>query len=87
MSTWPRSPELYHEWKAEEGLVGGHHHRRSRPQRLQPQPQPLREADNQEDVLPLEEAVVLLREAEEERAEVDKALWVILSKLGLVRRE
>jgi type I restriction enzyme M protein len=35
-----------------------------------------------EEVLPLEEAVVLLREAEEERAEADKALNEVLSKLG-----
>jgi hypothetical protein len=34
----------------------------------------------------LEEAVVLLEEAEEERAEVDKALYEVLVKLGLVRK-
>jgi type I restriction enzyme M protein len=33
-------------------------------------------------VLPLEEAVVLLQEAEEERAEADKQLDAVLSKLG-----
>lgn len=36
-----------------------------------------------EEVLPLEEAVVLLKEAEEERAEADRALKEVLSKLGL----
>lgn len=36
----------------------------------------------QEDVVPLEEAVVLLQEAEEERAEADKQLDAVLSKLG-----
>ena len=35
-----------------------------------------------EEVLPLEEAVVLLREAEEERAEADRALQEVLAKLG-----
>ncbi len=35
-----------------------------------------------EEVLPLEEAVVLLREAEEERAEADRALNDVLAKLG-----
>ncbi len=35
-----------------------------------------------EEVLPLEEAVVLLREAEEERAEADAALNTVLAKLG-----
>jgi hypothetical protein len=41
--------------------------------------------NNEEPVFPLEEAMVLLEEAEEERAGVDKALWDILSELGLVR--
>ncbi len=36
-----------------------------------------------EDVLPLEDAVVLLAEAEEERAEADSALRVVLENLGL----
>jgi type I restriction enzyme M protein len=36
-----------------------------------------------EDVLPLEEAVVLLKEAEEERAEADRALDAVLGTLGL----
>jgi type I restriction enzyme M protein len=35
-----------------------------------------------EEVLPLEEAVVLLREAEDERADADKALNKVLGKLG-----
>ncbi len=34
-------------------------------------------------MLPLEEAVVRLREAEEERAEADRALQEVLRKLGL----
>jgi type I restriction enzyme M protein len=34
-------------------------------------------------VLPLEEAMTLLREAEEERAEADAALSEILESLGL----
>ena len=35
-----------------------------------------------EEVLPLEEAVVLLQEAEEERAEADRGLADVLTKLG-----
>ena len=35
-----------------------------------------------EEVLPLEEAVVLLQEAEEERAEADRELDAVLAKLG-----
>ena len=36
-----------------------------------------------EEVLPIEEAVVLLKEAEEERADADRKLKVILEKMGL----
>lgn len=39
--------------------------------------------DDNEDVLPLEEAFVRLREAEEERSEADKALNDVLASLGL----
>ena len=39
--------------------------------------------DEQEDVLPLEDAVVLLAEAEEERAEADEELDAVLTQLGL----
>ncbi len=38
-----------------------------------------------EEVLPLEEAIVLLLEAEEERAEADSNLEAILAKLGFER--
>ena len=40
-------------------------------------------SNHKEEVLPLDEAVVLLSEAEEERQSVDKELSEILSKLGL----
>ncbi len=40
---------------------------------------------DKEDVLPLEDAVVLLREAEEERVEADAALNEVLTMLGLNR--
>ena len=39
--------------------------------------------NHKEEVLPLDEAVVLLAEAEEERQAVDKELKEILNKLGL----
>jgi type I restriction enzyme M protein len=39
--------------------------------------------NNKEDVLPLEEALVLLAEAEEERATADRALDAVLHELGL----
>jgi N-6 DNA Methylase. len=41
--------------------------------------------NGKEEVLPLEEAVVRLQEAEEERAEADRELSQILQKLGLWR--
>jgi len=40
--------------------------------------------NGQEEVLPLEEAVVLLREAEEESMEIDHSLNHVLFNLGLV---
>lgn len=39
-------------------------------------------SNDKEAVLPLEEAVVLLKEAEEERAEADKGLRQVLTQLG-----
>jgi type I restriction enzyme M protein len=44
-------------------------------------------SNNKEEVLPLDEAVVLLAEAEEERQAVDKELKGILNKLGLGKLE
>ena len=43
-------------------------------------------SNNKEETLPLEEAVVLLEEAEEERAEADRTLTEILQQLGLKNR-
>ena len=73
---------LYHEWQAEEGLsavittaqVVQHDYNLS--------PSRYVSTNDAEEVLPLEEAVVLLREAEEERAEADRALQEVLAKLG-----
>ena len=41
-------------------------------------------ASGKEEVLPLEEAVVRLQEAEEERAEADRALNEVLRTLGVL---
>jgi type I restriction enzyme M protein len=40
-------------------------------------------SNDKEEVLPLEEAMVLLREAEEERAQADRDLAQVLRTLGL----
>jgi hypothetical protein len=39
--------------------------------------------DDREEVLPVEEALVLLREAEEERVAADRELKEMLNRLGL----
>jgi type I restriction enzyme M protein len=41
------------------------------------------QVDGGEEILPLEDAVVLLREAEEERATADERLWEVVRSLGL----
>ena len=73
---------LYHEWQAEEGLsavittaqVVQHDYNLS--------PSRYVSTNDAEEVLPLEEAVVLLREAEEEREEADSVLREVLAALG-----
>jgi type I restriction enzyme M protein len=75
---------LYNEWKAEEGssaIVTTAEAARN----YNLSPSRYVSVDGEEEVLPLEEAVVLLEEAEEERAEADKALWEVLGGLGLLR--
>jgi type I restriction enzyme M protein len=44
-------------------------------------------SNNKEEILPLDEAIVLLSEAEEERQTVDRELKDILNKLGLGKPE
>jgi type I restriction enzyme M protein len=74
--------EIYHEWKAEEGLskmittaeVARNDYNLS--------PSRYVSTGTETDVLPLDEAVVLLQEAEEERAEADRELAAVLAQLG-----
>jgi type I restriction enzyme M protein len=80
-----RIGELYHQWE-EEGEVSAvittaeatRNDYNLSPSRY------VRKSD-EEPVVPLEEAIILLEEAEEERAYTDKALREILAQLGLVR--
>lgn len=75
---------LYRDWKEEEGVskvvrteeVAGKNDYNLSPSRYVAQ-------DGEDDTLPLEDAIVLLKEAEEERAGADKRLKGILEKLGL----
>lgn len=75
--------ELYHEWKEEEGLskIITNEEAAANDYNLSPSRYVAR--NDQEDVLPLEDAVVLLREAEEERREADRRLWEVLGVLGI----
>jgi len=75
--------ELYHTWQEHEGVSviitnqdAATHDYNLSPSRYVSQ-------GVQDDVLPLEEAVVRLREAEEEREEADRALSQVLESLGL----
>lgn len=75
--------DLYHAWKAEDhasAIVAREEVARND---YNLSPSRYVATDGTEEVLPLEEAVVLLREAEEERAEADQELHQVLKKLGL----
>ncbi len=74
---------VYREWKAVEGLSAVITTEEAARNDYNLSPSRYVATDEQEKVLPLEEAVVLLREAEEERAEADRALREVLRELGL----
>jgi len=75
--------EIYASWKEEEGIskivknedIAGNDYNLS-PSRYVSQ-------NGNEEILPLEEAIVLVKEAEEERAEADKKLKTVLEQMGL----
>ena len=75
---------LYHDWRAEEGLSAIITNAEAAKNDYNLSPSRYVASGEQEEVLPLEEAVVLLAEAEEERAEADRALDEVLASLGLV---
>ncbi|MBC7098257.1 SAM-dependent DNA methyltransferase [Candidatus Bipolaricaulota bacterium] len=74
---------LYHDWKAEEGLSAIITNEEAARNDYNLSPSRYVATNDQEEVLPLEEAVVLLREAEEERAEAERRLQEVLKILGL----
>ncbi len=74
---------LYHEWKVEDSLSAIITNEEAARNDYNLSPSRYVATDEQEEVLPLEEAVVLLKEAEEERAEADRKLGTILKILGL----
>jgi type I restriction enzyme M protein len=77
-----RIASAYREWKPVEGLVAVVSTAEAAKNDYNLSPSRYVATGGGEEVLPLEEAMVLLREAEEERAEADKALSAVLAKLG-----
>jgi type I restriction enzyme M protein len=75
--------DLYAEWKDEEGLSKVVTKQEAAKNDYNLSPSRYVAQDNGEDVLPLEDAVVQLREAEEEQVEADKKLKEVLRGLGL----
>jgi len=76
--------KIYQSWQPQEGLAAVITQAEAARNDFNLSPSRYVAQNNQEEVLPLEEAVVLLREAEEERAGVDKDLADILKSLGLM---
>ncbi len=74
---------LYHEWRAEQGLSAVITREEAARNDYNLSPSRYVASNDREEVLPLEEAVVRLREAEEERAAADKELQDVLKALGL----
>ncbi len=74
---------LYREWRAEEGLSAVIDKEEAARNDYNLSPSRYVATNDKEEVLPLEEAVILLREAEEERAQADWALQEVLKTLGL----
>jgi type I restriction enzyme M protein len=79
-----RIARVYREWRTEEGLSAIISNEEAAANDYNLSPSRYVAQNDGEDVLPLEEAVVRLREAEEERAEADRALREVLRELGLL---
>jgi type I restriction enzyme M protein len=74
---------LYNEWRAEDGLSAIITKEEATKNDFNLSPSRYVATNDKEEVLPLEEALVLLREAEEERAQADQALKDVLNFLGV----
>ena len=75
--------EIYHGWKAVEGISTVIANTEAAKNDYNLSPSRYVASNGKDEVLPLEEAVVLLREADEEQAEADRALKGVLAELGL----
>jgi len=79
-----RIAALYHEWRAEDGMSTIITNDEAARNDYNLSPSRYVSTNGKEEVLPLEEAVVRLLEAEEERAEADRALNEVLRRLGML---
>ncbi|MBW1946875.1 MAG: SAM-dependent DNA methyltransferase [Deltaproteobacteria bacterium] len=77
-----RIAQVYHDWQAEEGLSAIVSREEAARNDYNLSPSRYVSTGAETEVLPLDEAVVLLAEAEEERAEADRLLHEVLVKLG-----
>jgi type I restriction enzyme M protein len=75
---------VYHDWKDEEGLSAIVTKDEAARNDYNLSPSRYVSTNGKEEVLPLEEAVVLLQEADEERTEADRKLNEVLARLGFV---
>jgi type I restriction enzyme M protein len=77
-----RIAAAYHQWRAEDGLSAVVAKDEAAKNDYNLSPSRYVTTGAEADVLPLDEAVVLLQEAEEERAEADERLDEVLASLG-----
>lgn len=75
--------EIYRDWRADEGVSAIITNADAAKNDYNLSPSRYVSIGDQENVLPLEDAMVLLSEAEEERAEADQNLELVLAGLGL----
>lgn len=80
-----RIARVYHAWKAEEGLSAVVTKDEATKNDFNPSPSRYVSTGVETEVLPLDEAVVRLQEAEAERAEADRQLNDVLAKRGFRR--
>jgi type I restriction enzyme M protein len=80
-STIQKAYEIYQEWKEEEGISRIITKEEAQRNDYNLSPSRYVAQNNHEEVLPLDEAIVELEEAEEERKEADNRLWEMLKSL------
>ena len=84
-STLRKVYELYKDWKEEEGISKIISIEETRLNDYNLSPSRYVSKNHKEEVLPLEDALVELMEAEEERKEADKRLWDVMAGLGVYK--